>query len=53
MTVIGREKKQTKLNEILHSNTAEFIALYGRRRVGKTFLVRTFLRKKVYGRIAQ
>lgn len=45
MTIIGREKEQTKLNEILHSSAAEFIALYGRR-VGKTFLVRSFFKTK-------
>lgn len=46
MVIIGREKEQSRLSEILHSNTAEFIALYGRRRVGKTYLVRTFLKQK-------
>ena len=46
MAIIGRHKEQKQLDEILNSNAAEFIALYGRRRVGKTYLVRTFLRQK-------
>ena len=29
---------------MLSSNDAEFLALYGRRRVGKTYLIRTFFR---------
>ena len=37
--IIGREKEIDKLNELYNSNNAELLALYGRRRVGKTFLV--------------
>ncbi len=40
--IIGRAKEQMTLNHILNSNKAEFLALYGRRRVGKTFLVRNY-----------
>lgn len=36
---IGREKEQKMLHEYLNSNQSEFIAIYGRRRVGKTFLI--------------
>ncbi len=47
--LIGREKEKKKLARILNSKQAEFIAIYGRRRVGKTFLVReSFKRKKIY-----
>ncbi len=42
--IIGREKEKEKLDKILQSNQAEFLALYGRRRVGKTFLVRQYLK---------
>ena len=42
-TIIGRKAEQEILNECLKSNKSEFIALYGRRRVGKTFLVREAL----------
>ena len=38
--IIGREKEIEKLNKLLRSNQAEFLAIYGRRRVGKTFLIR-------------
>jgi len=41
--IIGREAEQELLNEYLASERSEFIALYGRRRVGKTFLVRETL----------
>ncbi|MBR5975717.1 MAG: AAA family ATPase [Clostridiales bacterium] len=37
--IIGREKEIAKLNELYNSGAAELVALYGRRRVGKTFLV--------------
>lgn len=36
---IGREKEQLLLKEYLESPQSEFIAVYGRRRVGKTFLI--------------
>jgi Predicted ATPase (AAA+ superfamily) len=42
---IGREKEQQQLKEYLNSEQSEFIAVYGRRRVGKTFLI-----QKVIGR---
>jgi AAA+ ATPase superfamily predicted ATPase len=42
-TIIGRKAEQEILNECLNSNKSEFIALYGRRRVGKTFLIREAL----------
>ncbi len=43
--IIGREKEKRNLDKILQSNQAEFLALYGRRRVGKTFLIRQHLQK--------
>ena len=36
---IGRENEQKLLKEYLCSDQSEFIAVYGRRRVGKTFLI--------------
>lgn len=42
-SIIGREKEKEKLDKILQSKQPEFLALYGRRRVGKTFLVRQYL----------
>jgi uncharacterized protein len=38
--VIGRKKELEVLEKIKASNKSEFIAIYGRRRVGKTFLIR-------------
>lgn len=38
--IVGREKEQKELLQWTDSNDSEFIAVYGRRRVGKTFLVR-------------
>lgn len=37
---IGREKEQNEIAEYLDSNRSEFIAIYGRRRVGKTYFIR-------------
>jgi AAA+ ATPase superfamily predicted ATPase len=38
---IGREKEQAILNAALESGEAEMVAVIGRRRVGKTFLIKT------------
>ena len=40
--IIGRLKEQNELQRYYQSDTSEFIAVYGRRRVGKTFLIREF-----------
>ncbi len=40
--LIGREAEQDILRRVQQSRQAELIGLYGRRRVGKTFLVRQF-----------
>jgi uncharacterized protein len=37
MHIIGRDAEKARLDMILRSKEAEFLALYGRRRVGKTF----------------
>ena len=37
--IIGRENEIERLNKAVDSQHAEFVALYGRRRVGKTFLI--------------
>lgn len=37
--MIGREKETAELNDLYNSNRAELIAVYGRRRVGKTYLI--------------
>ena len=45
--MIGREKEIQELNERYDSGRAEFIAVYGRRRVGKTYLVDETLKDKI------
>jgi AAA+ ATPase superfamily predicted ATPase len=44
MKIIGRIAQQEALKEYVASNKSEFVAVYGRRRVGKTFLVREYFR---------
>ena len=39
MNIIGRNKEIKELNDIYGSGKPELIALYGRRRVGKTYLI--------------
>ena len=41
-TIIGRKHEQDILAKCVESNKAEFIAVYGRRRIGKTYLVKQF-----------
>lgn len=41
--LIGREKQKAMFREALESNRSEFALIYGRRRVGKTFLVKSML----------
>ena len=38
--IIGRKREQEELMRIFHRKSAQFVAIYGRRRVGKTYLVR-------------
>lgn len=38
--LIGREKETEALRKAMESDTSELVAVYGRRRIGKTFLVR-------------
>ncbi|MDR0518636.1 MAG: ATP-binding protein [Clostridiales Family XIII bacterium] len=44
--IIGREKEKYILDCCCESNRSEFVAVYGRRRVGKTFLVRKFFENR-------
>ena len=45
--MIGREKEVKELLRVYRSNQAEFVAIYGRRRVGKTYLVDETFRDKI------
>ncbi len=44
--IIARVREIKLLEKIDQSNQPEFLALYGRRRIGKTFLIRHFFKKK-------
>jgi len=46
-TIIGRSKEVDELKQLVQSQRAEFVAIYGRRRVGKTFLVDEALREDI------
>ncbi len=45
--LVGRKIEINILNKMLDSNSSELIAIYGRRRVGKTFLVREVYKKQI------
>ena len=42
MQIIGRVKEQAALKQYYDSGMPEFLVVYGRRRVGKTFLIREY-----------
>lgn len=45
--VIGRDEEKIILQKALLSDEAELVAIYGRRRVGKTFLIRNVYEKQI------
>ena len=44
--IIGRQEEITRLEKYMSSGQSEFIAIYGRRRIGKTYLVREMFEGK-------
>lgn len=40
MSLVARKEEQKLLNQAVRKNESQFIAVYGRRRVGKTYLIR-------------
>ena len=44
--LIGRILEKNILQECYESSKAEFVAVYGRRRIGKTFLIKSFFKDK-------
>ncbi|MEZ4983614.1 MAG: ATP-binding protein [Saprospiraceae bacterium] len=46
-TLIGRKKEAQQLRKMFDSPKSEFVAVYGRRRVGKTFLIREVFKKEM------
>jgi uncharacterized protein len=47
MKIVGREKEINLLQSLLEQDEASFVAVYGRRRVGKTYLVRQVYKKQI------
>ena len=45
--IIGREKEMRELNKLYDSSLPQFVAVYGRRRVGKTFLIDQTLKNRI------
>ena len=45
--IVGRKREMEELRNLYESNKAEFVAIYGRRRVGKTFLVKEMFQDKM------
>ncbi len=52
MNIIGRTEEQKLLQDALQAPESRLIALYGRRRVGKTFLVRQYFKAEIKFEIA-
>lgn len=46
MNLIGRKHESMQLQEFYNSGKAEFVAIYGRRRIGKTFLIDEFFNRQ-------
>lgn len=42
MLIIGRQQEKSLLKEIYERSSPDFLAIYGRRRVGKTYLIRNY-----------
>jgi AAA+ ATPase superfamily predicted ATPase len=44
--IAARKKERDLFQELLERNNSEFVAVFGRRRVGKTFLIREYFKDK-------
>lgn len=45
--IVGRKQEQAELERLYQSDRPEFVAVYGRRRVGKTFLIKQTLKDRI------
>lgn len=45
--IVGRTHEQQILSDTLNSHRSELVAVYGRRRIGKTYLIREFFGKQI------
>ena len=46
MAIIGREEELGLLQEVYEAKESHFVAVYGRRRIGKTYLINEFFKDK-------
>lgn len=46
--IFGRQQEQQLLDEVLFAREAQFLAVYGRRRIGKTYLISQYFQNKGY-----
>ncbi|WP_342087909.1 AAA family ATPase [Dyadobacter sp. OTU695] len=46
-TIAGRQDEQAQMRQLLQTGKSEFLAVLGRRRVGKTFLIRNVYQKEL------
>jgi uncharacterized protein len=47
MQLVGRDDERELLGKLLKRNESSFAAMYGRRRIGKTYLIKTFYKKHI------
>lgn len=45
--IIGRKQETDRLSRLYYSDKSEFVAIYGRRRVGKSYLIDEFFREEM------
>ena len=45
--IIARKREQQELDRLYNDGRPEFVVVYGRRRVGKTFLIREYFRDRL------
>ena len=48
MKLVGRKRETSELEELYRSGQAEFVAVFGRRRVGKTYLINEFFEGRLF-----
>lgn len=46
--MIGRTKESGQLKKLYLHHKSDFVAIYGRRRIGKTYLVREYFKNKIF-----
>ncbi len=47
MKLIGREREKKVLERLLTDKNSHFLAVYGRRRIGKTYLIRQYFERQI------